>query len=48
MSKKMTAKEAEKPKFDLKSLRVSQDLEPATKPAFGHVHLGKPSCPAPL
>ena len=43
MSKKITAKEAEKPKFDLKSLRVSQDLEPATKPAFGHVHLGKPS-----
>ena len=32
-----------KSKFDLKSLRVSQDLEPATKPAFGHVHIGKPS-----
>jgi len=43
VSKKITANEAEKPKFDLKSLRVSQDLEPATKPAFGHVHLGKPS-----
>ena len=32
-----------KSKFDLKSLRVSQDLEAATKPAFGHVHIGKPS-----
>ena len=32
-----------KSKFDLKSLRVSQDLEPATRPAFGHVHVGKPS-----
>ena len=30
-------------KFNLESLRISQDLEPATKPAFGHVHLGKPS-----
>jgi len=36
VSKKKSAK------FDLKSLRVSQDLEPATKPAFGYVHLGKP------
>ena len=43
MNKKINANEAEKPKFDLKSLRVSQDLEPATKPAFGHVHLGKHS-----
>ena len=42
MSKKITANEAEKPKVDLESLRVSQDLEPATKPAFGYVHLGKP------
>ena len=42
MSKHNSSTEAEKPKFDLKSLRVPQDLEPATKPAFGYVHLGKP------
>jgi hypothetical protein len=37
------SKSKAKSKFDLKSLRISQDLEPATKPAFEYVHLGKPS-----
>jgi hypothetical protein len=43
MSEKITAKEEEKPKFDLKSLRVSQDLEPATRPDFGFIRLDKPN-----
>ena len=29
--------------FDLASLRVSQDLEPATRPDFGFIRLGKPN-----
>ena len=32
-----------KSKFDIKSLRVSQDFEPATTPAFEYIYLGKPS-----
>jgi len=30
-------------KFDLAALRVSQDLEPATRPDFGFLHLGRPN-----
>jgi len=30
-------------KFDLAALRVSQDLEPATRPDFGFIRLGKPN-----
>jgi hypothetical protein len=30
-------------KFDLATLRVSQDLEPATRPDFGLIRLGKPN-----
>jgi len=30
-------------KFDLVKLRVSQDLEPATRPDFGLIRLGKPN-----
>ncbi|MDP6850916.1 MAG: hypothetical protein QF524_08260 [Planctomycetota bacterium] len=29
-------------KFDLASLRIPQDLEPATRPAFSFIRLGKP------
>ena len=42
-TRQISANEAGKPKFDLRSLRVSQDFEPATKPAFEYIYLGKPS-----
>ena len=30
-------------KFNLESLRIPQDLEPATRPDFGFIHLRKPA-----
>ncbi|MBT5779322.1 MAG: hypothetical protein HOI02_07935, partial [Rhodospirillaceae bacterium] len=30
-------------KFDLAALRVSQDLEPATRPDFGFIRIKKPN-----
>jgi len=43
MSKQVPPIGTEKPKFDLKALRTPQDLEPATKPGFAHIYLGKPT-----